>query len=100
MHHSYINKQLLYPTPRQDLLGPSNPLKLLATTDPAPDTDSDLLLAHMLQLEFDREHDHMLTAEEKHHNKHNRGGWVGCIWNKCIVPVRVILGYITSMYMS
>lgn len=63
--------------PRQDLLGPSNPLKLLSTTDPAPDTDSDLLLAHMLQLEFDREHDHMLNAEEKHYNKHNRGEWSG-----------------------
>lgn len=60
---------------RQDLLGPSNPLKLLSTADPPPDTDSDLLLAQMLQLEFDREHDHMLNAEEKHYNKHNRGEW-------------------------
>ena len=41
----------------------------------------------MLQLEFDKEHDLQLTAEEKHFNKHSRGGPGGevCtnLWSTC-----------------
>ena len=37
------------------------------------DTSSDLLLAQMLQLEYDKEHDRQLLTEEKHFNKHNKG---------------------------
>ncbi len=36
-------------------------------------TTSDLLLAQMLQLEYDREHDRQLNIEEKHFNQHNKG---------------------------
>ena len=36
------------------------------------DTSSNLL-AQMLQLEYDREHDRQLLSEEKHFNKHNTG---------------------------
>lgn len=36
-------------------------------------TDSDFLLAQMLQLEFDEEHDRQVTAEERHYNKQSRG---------------------------
>lgn len=36
-------------------------------------TDSDLILAQMLQLEFDREHDRQLVAEEKQYNKQSKG---------------------------
>ena len=45
----------------------------LVDTQPEADTRDDYLLAQMLQLEFDREHDSMLTAEEKHYNKHSKG---------------------------
>ncbi len=31
------------------------------------------MLAQMMQLEFDREHDHVIQAKEKHYNKHNKG---------------------------
>lgn len=41
--------------------------------DSSLDTSSDLLLAQMLQLEYDREHDRQLLTEEKHFNKHNKG---------------------------
>ena len=37
------------------------------------DTSRDLLLAQMLQLEYDKEHDQQLLTEEKHFNKHNKG---------------------------
>ena len=36
-------------------------------------TSNDLLLAQMLQLEYDREHDRQLNVEERHFNKHNKG---------------------------
>ncbi|XP_033123355.1 serine/threonine-protein kinase RIO3-like [Anneissia japonica] len=36
------------------------------------DTSNDLLLAQMLQLEFDKEHDLMLTKEERHYNKDSK----------------------------
>lgn len=45
----------------------------LADTRAEPDTRDDFLLAQMLQLDFDREHDSLLTAEEKHYNKHSKG---------------------------
>lgn len=44
------------------------------STAPAPeDTQDDYLLAQMLQLEYDKEHDLRLQAEEKHFNKHSKG---------------------------
>lgn len=47
----------------------------LRDTGPAPEgTQDDYLLAQMLQLEFDKEHDLRLQAEEKHFNKHSKGG--------------------------
>lgn len=49
---------------------------MLANAQPEPDTKDDFLLAQMLQLEFDKEHDTMLTAEEKHFNKHSKGIYV------------------------
>lgn len=45
----------------------------LPTNGGEESTDSDFLLAQMLQLEFDKEHDRQLTAEEKHYNKQSRG---------------------------
>lgn len=47
-------------------------------SSPAPpsnpaDTSSDHLLAEMLQLEYDKEHDRQLNCEENHYNKHNKG---------------------------
>lgn len=44
----------------------------LPTNGGEESTDSDFLLAQMLQLEFDKEHDRQLTAEEKHYNKQSR----------------------------
>ena len=47
----------------------------LLDTGPAPEnTQDDYLLAQMLQLEFDKEHDLRLQAEERHFNKHSKGG--------------------------
>ena len=43
------------------------------THDEGVETDSDHVLAQMLQLEFDREHDRQLMAEEKHYNKQTKG---------------------------
>ena len=37
------------------------------------ETESDLLLAQMLQLQFDREHDAMLEAEERKKNANSKG---------------------------
>lgn len=46
----------------------------LLTASPGPEgTQDDYLLAQMLQLEYDREHDLQLRAEEKHFNKHSTG---------------------------
>ena len=44
-----------------------------------PDTANDLLLAQMLQFEFDREHDSQVKAEERHMNKRSKGEGVGLI---------------------
>lgn len=46
---------------------------LLAAGPVPEDTQDDYILAQMLQLEYDREHDHQLLAEEKHFNKHSTG---------------------------
>lgn len=46
---------------------------LLEVARPVEDTQDDYLLAQMLQLEFDKEHDLKLRAEEKHFNKHSKG---------------------------
>lgn len=40
--------------------------------------DDDLLLAQMLQLEFDRESDLHLAAQERHVNGDSKGEWVLC----------------------
>ncbi len=46
----------------------------LLVAGPAPaETQDDYLLAQMLQLEYDKEHDLRLQAEEKHFNKHSKG---------------------------
>lgn len=45
----------------------------LATPTETPDTSDDQLLARMLQLEFDREHDLLLQAEEKQYNGDSKG---------------------------
>ncbi len=50
---------------------------LLSSSPPPGDTQDDLLLAQMLQLEYDREHDLQLRAEEKHFNKHSKGNHRG-----------------------
>ena len=57
----------------QELLGVEKSPKKLSESKPEADTGDDYLLAQMLQLEFDKEHDSMLTAEEKHKNKHSKG---------------------------
>ena len=50
-----------------------SPSLLSQAPDAVPDTASDLLLAQMLQLEFDREHDVRVRAEERHLNKRSKG---------------------------
>lgn len=58
----------------------SKPVPSLLAVGPAPeDTQDDYLLAQMLQLEFDKEHDLQLQAEEKHFNKHSTGGSSGVL---------------------
>lgn len=57
----------------QELAGITRSPKKLLESQPEADTRDDFLLAQMLQLEFDKEHDTMLTAEEKHFNKHSKG---------------------------
>ncbi|XP_071953400.1 serine/threonine-protein kinase RIO3-like [Antedon mediterranea] len=42
------------------------------TGDSDLDTSNDLLLAQMLQLEYDKEHDKLLTKEERHFNKDSK----------------------------
>ena len=61
---------LCSPRCRQAQVDPVSPI--LSTNEGPGDTSDDLLLAQMLQLEFDREHDRMLKAEEKHYNKHSK----------------------------
>lgn len=61
---------------------------LSESTAPA-DTSNDLLLAQMMQLEYDREHDRMLRAEEKHFNKHSKGR----SYQQLIVIVKATLNF-------
>ncbi len=73
------------PPPTHTHRQPGSPLKLLSMTPAPSDTDSDVMLAQMLQLEFDREHDHRIKAEEKHYNKHNKGDTISfCM---CVVTL-------------
>ena len=44
-----------------------------------PDTSNDLLLAQMLQLEFDRQHDRLVGAEERVYNRDSKGGGVSVV---------------------
>ena len=46
---------------------------VLSTGSGAADTSNDQLLAMMLQMDFDREHDLILRAEEKAYNKDSKG---------------------------
>ena len=46
---------------------------ILSTRDESPDTSNDLLLAQMLQLEFDRQHDRLVGAEERVYNRDSKG---------------------------
>jgi len=48
------------------------PLSVQTITEDSTDTMDDLLLAQMLQLEYDREHDLLVAAQEKHHNKDSK----------------------------
>ena len=48
------------------------PVHIESITTDSSDTGDDLLLAQMLQLEFDREHDLLVSAQEKHHNKNSK----------------------------
>ena len=43
-----------------------------SVTEDVTDTVDDLLLAQMLQLEFDREYDSLVSAQEKHQNKNSK----------------------------
>jgi len=45
---------------------------ILSTRDESPDTSNDLLLAQMLQLEFDRQHDRLVGAEERVYNRDSK----------------------------
>jgi len=56
-----------------------------SVTEDVSDTVDDLLLAQMLQLEFDREYDLLVSAQEKHHNKNSK--------SKLCLPL-----FITSLY--
>ena len=74
----------------------------VTTQDPATsddsslDTSSDLLLAQMLQLEYDREHDRQLLTEEKHFNKHNKGEKVVSVRNHSTIKNCVRLFCLTG----
>ena len=61
------------PPPTSELVASDSPAVLSHLSDGAPDTANDLLLAQMLQLEFDREHDSQVKAEERHMNKRSKG---------------------------
>lgn len=59
---------------RRDLSGPvSVGAPLSHSSSDHTDTSNDLLLAQMLQLEFDREHDRLLHAEERQFNRDSKG---------------------------
>ena len=53
---------------------------VLSTQGEGPDTSNDLLLAQMLQLEFDRQHDRLVGAEERVYNRDSKGEGVWCVW--------------------
>lgn len=50
-----------------------SPAAELLLADEAPDTASDLMLAQMLQMQFDREFDDQLRREEKKFNGDSKG---------------------------
>lgn len=53
---------------------PSSPAPDLLLADEVCDTTSDLMLAQMLQMQFDREFDDQLRREERKFNGDNKGG--------------------------
>ena len=55
-----------------------------SVTEDVTDTVDDLLLAQMLQLEFDREYDSLVSAQEKHHNKNSKSELLYCVIVLCI----------------
>ena len=62
---------------------------------PDSDTSSDVALARMLQMQYDKEHNEMLKAQEKKYNGTNKGEWL------IIVHLRgVLYRYIYSSYCS
>ena len=68
----------------------STKMSTLVDSQPEADTRDDFLLAQMLQLEFDKEHDTKLTAEEKHFNKHSKGV---CVFSNLAI-------HVLTMYLS
>ena len=48
-------------------------LDLIGDTSGEQDTDSDAVLARMLQMQYDEEHNKLLQAQEKHTNGTNKG---------------------------
>lgn len=58
---------------RKELSGANHVTDTPTSNEGVCSTDSDLILAQMLQLEFDREHDRQLVVEEKHFNKQSKG---------------------------
>ena len=63
---------------RQELSGHTK-LPAFSTQVEGPDTSNDLLLAQMLQLEFDRQHDRLVGAEERVYNRDSKGEGVGVV---------------------
>ncbi len=57
----------------RELSGPSLPVLSPTPTLGEGETRDDHLLAQMLQLEFDREHDRLLHAEERQYNRESKG---------------------------
>lgn len=57
---------------------PSELLEEISADSAAPqatdDTSNDLLMAQMLQMEFDKEADDMLHREQNHYNKNSKVG--------------------------
>jgi len=58
---------------REDCREESSVPSVLTAGPSPPDTQDDFMLAQMLQLEYDKEHDLKLKADEKHFNKHSKG---------------------------
>lgn len=55
-------------------VGSPSPAADLLLSEDAADTTSDLMLAQMLQMQFDREFDDQLRREEKKFNGDSKGG--------------------------